>query len=186
LSIIAANLALGLQKTPLLIDALIMVTIFQIVYGETHPVLDECMETVRQFAERAGHEYKILRPAADDMSESTEIRFASDYYRIRMAAELAPCAYFDWDVRLSPQFDIANYNRAMWGNPPIALFYLPSPEIALETLADIDARRMITGGAKDNDCDYCFIRRLMFNCDHYEHLSHHRARRMRPRGDTNV
>jgi len=143
-----------------------MITLFQIWY--TDKPMPELFKPFvadwKQWAENKGWNYFLHEPVSVSNQEN---RYNSDYERIKMAAQLAPCMYVDIDMRRVKDFEI-NPEYPQFGIPHIALFYLPDNKIPLEVLSECE-KYMVNGIIPDSVICGIFHDKIIINDTFYEH-----------------
>lgn len=79
-----------------------MINVVQILLGECPPFIDECMQSVKSFAERNAYTYTVIREAND--YNCGDLRHLSEQIRLDILAECKYTLYVDWDIELFDNF----------------------------------------------------------------------------------
>lgn len=90
---------------PLKYNNLMNKLVYQIVIGPTTKWLDECIQSVKDYAQRHGYDYEC-ETEIPERHKDKDARMASEWMRLEKLASRPYVLYIDWDVLLLKDFEL--------------------------------------------------------------------------------
>lgn len=156
--------------------------VFQISTGEVTGLSLSCMATVAAWAGTNGYEYRLFTELPQD-KDFCNVVSACNYYRVKFAADIAPCLYVDRDILLKPHFYFDTSKFTCDKKDPDAMFFMDGIPRAKSLVEDIEIYRDKEGyyvqgrlwKILKRDPKYAHVN---FDDTHYTHFKEHMGRQL--------